>query len=53
METCKICGKSFVERHKLNDHMRVHTGEKFKCEHCGREYAAKYKLNQHIRQSHG
>ena len=32
---CEVCGKVLKKRDSLNDHMRIHTGEKpYQCQYC-------------------
>lgn len=53
LPSCTYCGKTFVRRDNLKDHLRTHTGLRpFKCKLC--PYAAKSKsnLNTHTRGKH-
>ena len=46
---CNICSKSFRQKHHLNDHALIHTGEKpFACDSCGKRFIQKRFLNNHI-----
>ena len=46
----EICSKSFCQRHKLNDHIRVHTGERpFGCDFCHKTFRIKNNMKKHLR----
>lgn len=51
---CETCGSGFYENRELQDHERIHTGEKpFSCSHCSRVFARKSTLRIHKRQHTG
>lgn len=46
--SCSVCKNNFSEKHYLNEHMRVHTGEKpFRCEPCGLSFTFRQNYYQH------
>ncbi|OAF66214.1 hypothetical protein A3Q56_06049 [Intoshia linei] len=47
---CTFCGKKFITRSRLTEHIRSHTGEKpFKCTECSWAFASASNLKQHIK----
>ena len=45
---CEICGRNFREPYYLQQHMRVHTGEKpYMCEICGAAFSLSTSLKRH------
>jgi uncharacterized Zn-finger protein len=51
--SCQQCSKFFKQKFKINQHMRVHTGEKpYICSVCGKAFARQDKLSAHHRKIH-
>lgn len=50
-EICSVCGKAFINIHRLQRHMLTHTtgNRKFKCEECGKAFKYKHHLKEHQR----
>ena len=47
---CGICGKGFVHKSYLMEHMSYHTGERqFQCYHCGNRFQAQSALVKHMK----
>ena len=46
---CPVCGKQFATKHNLNQHMRVHSGERpFGCPVCGKGFKQKAHMQKHL-----
>lgn len=45
---CEVCGKRFVQKHSLERHASIHTGEKpHSCEICGQTFRLAYQVKAH------
>ena len=49
---CTYCTYSTVRKESMTDHLRMHTGEKFKCDECPKDYYSKKGLRLRIRTAH-
>ncbi|XP_054284175.1 zinc finger protein 835-like isoform X2 [Macrosteles quadrilineatus] len=46
--TCDQCGKRYLSRNMLEEHMNVHTGNRpYICSQCGKDFASKYTFKAH------
>ena len=46
---CEVCDKELSSKQSLENHKRIHTGEKpFKCEVCARAFTQQSNLTQHM-----
>jgi len=46
---CPMCGKQFATKHNLNQHLRVHSGERpFACPVCGKGFKQKAHMQKHL-----
>merc|ERR1712223_702955 len=51
---CKQCGKGFVHKHYLIEHMDYHTGErKYQCPQCGKRFQSASTLSKHAERHKG
>ena len=50
---CNHCGKGFVQKYHLQEHMHTHTGAKpYMCTHCVNTYSNSSNLSNHIKEKH-
>ncbi|XP_046676340.1 zinc finger protein 623-like isoform X2 [Homalodisca vitripennis] len=46
--TCDQCGKRYLSRNMLEEHMNIHTGNRpYVCQQCGKNFASKYTFKAH------
>uniref|UniRef100_A0A1B6BYQ0 Zinc finger protein 865 n=1 Tax=Clastoptera arizonana TaxID=38151 RepID=A0A1B6BYQ0_9HEMI len=46
--TCDQCGKRYLSRNMLEEHMNTHTGVRpYQCSNCGKSFASKYTFKAH------
>ena len=52
---CSICSLKWARRYKLENHMKIHSGQVFSCsfEDCKSKSNTQYGLNFHVKQKHG
>ncbi len=51
---CKLCGKGFVHKHYLSEHLSYHTGErKYQCPQCGKRFQSSSTLAKHSERHKG
>ncbi|CAL4060373.1 unnamed protein product [Meganyctiphanes norvegica] len=50
---CNLCEKSFVEKHRYEDHLITHSTEKaFTCHICDKQFKRQRPLNDHLARAH-
>lgn len=48
--SCEVCGKKFMKKSNLIDHLRLHANMKpFQCEHCDKSFVQSGNLQAHLR----
>ena len=51
---CNLCGKGFVHKHYLAEHMDYHTDErKYQCQQCGKRFQSASTLSKHAERHKG
>ena len=50
---CECCGKRFIFKNQVTEHMRVHTGiKKFECGICNQKFATRFNILKHQNKKH-
>ncbi|XP_044742583.1 zinc finger and SCAN domain-containing protein 12-like [Chrysoperla carnea] len=50
---CEICGKTFLNKHKLKKHLVAHSNHRpFKCTVCSKAFKENFILNKHVKTMH-
>ncbi|KAK3854747.1 hypothetical protein Pcinc_038793 [Petrolisthes cinctipes] len=47
--TCPVCGKVFLRRDSLREHLLIHNGPRLPCPHCSKTFTQGSNLKRHIR----
>ena len=52
MNTCDICGLTWLNRRQLLNHLDSHKQKTFTCGQCKKKLSSKSRLDEHINQAH-
>ena len=52
-KSCEYCGRKFKMKQHLDNHRRLHTGEKpYRCQQCDLRFTTQGALNYHVTKKH-